>query len=362
MICPYDLSRRGGVQGQAVGLADALRRAGHEVLVVAPDDRRPGWVTGHAYVAGRSVGVAANGSVAPVALSPLAARRALGAVGEWGADVVHLHEPLAPLLGYGIVLRGGWPAVGTFHRAGVPRGAALVAGAASWMCRRIQVCVAVSEVARRSAAAWCGCTCEVLFNGVDLERFRTARPTPSARPAILFLGRHEPRKGLSVLLDAFARLVARGVDAELWVAGEGPETGELRARHPESERLHWLGVVSEAEAAERLAGAAALCAPSLGGESFGLVLLEAMAARCPVVASDIPGYRDAAAGHATLVAPGDPGALAAALEAVLSGPADPAALDAARVHASAWSIDRLAARYLDAYDRAGRLWRAGRSR
>ncbi len=367
MVCPYDLSRPGGVQGQALGLARALERLGHEVVVVAPDDRRPGWATDHLYVAGRSVGVRSNGSVAPVSVSPMAARRAVGAVREWRADVVHLHEPLAPALGYGFLLVHRWPVVATFHRSGLPHAASLVAVAARSACRRIDVRVAVSEVARQSAASLCPGEYEVLFNGVDLDRFARARPLQPRAPAVLFLGRHERRKGLRVLLEAFSQLSSswlegtegsEGTDgpaAELWVAGDGPETAALQARYPESASLRWLGVVSDEEVADRLAGATVLCAPSLDGESFGMVLLEAMAARCRVVASDIPGYREAAGPHATLVPPGDVGALRAALSRALREPRDEAALDGAADHAGAWSMDHLARRYADAYRLAAGL-------
>ena len=122
------------------------------------------------------------------------------------------------------------------------------------------------------------------------------------RPVVLFLGRHEARKGLDVLLDAFA-MVER--PAVLWVAGDGPGSEVQRRRHPESDRVRWLGMLSDDEVASRLAGADVLCAPSLHGESFGMVLLEGMAAGCAVVASDIEGYRSAAGGHAELVPPGD---------------------------------------------------------
>jgi phosphatidyl-myo-inositol alpha-mannosyltransferase len=368
IVCPYDLSRPGGVQGQAVGLAQALRRLGHEVVVVAPDDRPHGWSTGHVYVAGRSVGVHSNGSVAPVSVSPLAARRALDAVRAWGADVVHLHEPFAPVLGYGFLISHGWPTVGTFHRSGVPRAATLASPALRWACGRVDVATAVSEVARRTAAALCGGRIEefeVLFNGVDMDRFALAQPVASDAPAVLFLGRHERRKGLGVLLEAFCALVSatspNPLRAELWVAGEGPETEALKARYPESPSVHWLGLVSDTEAADRAAGAAVLCAPSLGGESFGMVLLEGMAARCRVVASDIPGYREAAGGHAMLVPPGDAGALRAAIAAALSAPGDPSGLDAAAAHAARWSMERLATLYVDSYLAATRLG-AGRER
>ena len=356
MVCPYDLSRPGGVQGQALGLSRALRRSGHEVAVLAPDDRARGWVTAEVFAAGRSVAVRANGSVAPVSVSLLAARRALDAAREWGADVVHLHEPLAPVLGYGFLLAGRWPVVATFHRSGVPRAAPLAAPVTRWMCGRIQVRAAVSEAARRTAAAWCGGSFEVLFNGLDADRFVRARPVESELPAVVFLGRHERRKGLGVLLEAFS---SSRLDAALWVIGDGPETATLRARYPESDRIRWLGKLGDEEVAERLRGASVLCAPSLGGESFGMVLLEGMAARCRVVASDIPGYRDAAGGHATLVPPGDAAALRGALWVALSAPSDAVARDAAASYAAQWSMDRLAQRYVEAYRSAARLWGQG---
>ena len=144
---------------------------------------------------------------------------------------------------------------------------------------------------------------------------------------MLFLGRHEERKGLAVLLEAGEHLTrardpvaATGPPAPVfWIAGDGPETAALRRRHPESGTLHWLGVLSEEEKIRRLAAADVLAAPSLGGESFGMVLLEAMAARTVVVASDIDGYRAAAGECAVLVPPGDPEALAAALAGTCSG-------------------------------------------
>jgi phosphatidyl-myo-inositol alpha-mannosyltransferase len=359
VVCPYDLSRHGGVQGQVVGLAKALRTLGHEVLVVAPGDKVPGWSPGPLYLAGRSAGVRANGSVAPVALSPYAAIRATEAARLWRPDVVHLHEPLAPVLGYGFLVTRRWPSVATFHRGGIGSAYRVAAPLARWARRRIDVCCAVSEVARDTAAALCGGApgdYEVLFNGVDLGRFAAARATPSDVPAVLFIGRHEQRKGLAVLLDAFEAVHAPAV---LWVAGAGPETGGLRARHPESDRVHWLGAVSDDEAADRMRGARVLCAPALGGESFGAVLLEGMAAGCRVVASDIPGYREAAGGHATLVPPGDAGALAKALDEALSSDPDPRASARAASHAANWSMDRLAERYADAYRRAVALRSAG---
>jgi len=229
--------------------------------------------------------------------------------------------------------------------------------------RRMQVRVAVSEAARETGRYAGGGDFEVLFNGVEMDRFESAPPLRDAqgRATVLFLGRHEPRKGLQVLLDAFATLQQPAV---LWVAGDGPGTEVQRRRHPESDRVHWLGLLSDEEVASRLAGATVLCAPSLQGESFGMVLLEGMAAGCAVVASDIEGYRTAAGGHATLVAPGDVHALASALDDVLVDAAAGTSAEARKgaiEYARAWSMDALAGRYLEVYGRAIESFRATHS-
>src|SRR5260221_2051095 len=143
----------------------------------------------------------------------------------------------------------------------------------------------------------------LLFNGIEVDRFAKASPWPSDGPTIFFVGRHEPRKGLAVLLEAMRSLPA---DVHLWVAGDGPETRALQARHGGDERIEWLGRVDDDEKAERLRGADVFCAPSLRGESFGVVLLEGMAAQTPVVASDLPGDHNVArsGADAVLVPPG----------------------------------------------------------
>jgi phosphatidylinositol alpha-mannosyltransferase len=356
MLSPYSLARPGGVQGQVVGLARALRASGHEVTVLAPAGRGDDMpeAVGEHYVIGRPVALHSNGSVAPVALWPTAAARAERFVRNGDFDVVHLHEPLAPMASYGFVLTTPLPMVGTYHRAGVSRWVRPLGPLAELVGRRMQIRVAVSEAARQTGLSSGGGDFEVLFNGVDMERFESAPPhrDGDGRPTVLFLGRHEARKGLQVLLDAFATLER---PAALWVAGDGPATEVQRRRHPESDRLHWLGVLSDEEVASRLAGADVLSAPSLQGESFGMVLLEGMAAGCTVVASDIEGYRMASGGHATLVPPGDAPALARALDAALgdsAGPAAAVARKAATEYARDWSMETLARRYVDIYERA----------
>ena len=359
MLSPYSLSRPGGVQGQVIGLSRALRVRGHDVTVLAPADGPGGMPddVGEHYVIGRPTELHSNGSVAPVALSPTAAARAERFVRHGRFDVVHVHEPLAPMAAYGLVLTAPEPMVGTYHRAGVSRWVPVLKPLAELVGRRMQIRVAVSEAARRTGQRAGGGDFEVLFNGVEMDRFESAPPRrdEEGRPAVLFLGRHEQRKGLNVLLDSFARLERPAV---LWVAGDGPATEVERRRYPESDRVRWLGLLRDDEVAARLAGAAVLCAPSLRGESFGMVLLEGMAASCAVVASDIEGYRTASGGHAALVPPGDAGALARALGSALAdavegvGQSSPEARKAATEYARAWSMDTLAERYLDVYARA----------
>ncbi len=373
LVCPYSLSRPGGVQGQVVGLARALDSRGGKVTVFAPLDGDGDAPTDIDLIpSGHSVSLPANGSIAPVTVSLRAVLAARKMLTTGGFDVVHVHEPFTPGLPYGLLLGGGVPPmVVTFHRSGSSFFYKALRPLARRLAAKFVVRCAVSEAARATASRALGGTFHVGFNGVEIDAYRDVEAWPSDRPTILFLGRHEERKGLSFLLDAFSRMEGRspgqpatgGPDrARLWIAGDGPETERLRRRYPESEDIEWLGVLSEADKVRRLVGADVVSAPSLGGESFGMVLLEAMAAKTVVVASDIEGYRDAARGHAVLVPPGDAAALAAALDAVLEGRAalgvpgpDGAAggstsqrdrwLEGAAQRAGEFSMDRLAAWY-----------------
>ncbi len=377
LVCPYSLSRPGGVQGQVVGLARELSGRGHPVTVFAPLDDVADAPDGVDLVAsGRSVPMPANGSRAPVSLSPMGVAHGVKALRRGRFDVVHVHEPFAPGLPYGLLVASGMPPlVATFHRSGASAFYSLLGPVAKVAARRFAVRCAVSEAARQTAAAAIGGDYQVLFNGVEVDRFRDADPWPKDGPTVLFLGRHEERKGLRVLLEACRSVTGAGADsgkgtganAVLWIAGDGPETESLKRRFPESPTIHWLGVLSDEEKVGRLAAADVLCAPSLGGESFGMVLLEAMAANTLVVASDIDGYRDVVGADAVLVPPGDAGALAEALGSVLwpgengrdgSGDPRPAHLAAASARAEQWSMNRLAERYETLYRSAA--VRAGR--
>ncbi len=349
IVCPYSLTVPGGVQMQVLALARALRRAGHPTRVLAPCDGPPpdAGVT----PLGASIPTAANGSIAPVAPDVPAQLRVLRALRDEAFDVVHLHEPLAPGPTMTALLVRPAPLLGTFHAAGGSLAYDLLNPGVRFLARRLDDRVAVSEDARTMARRALGGDYDILFNGVEVRRFDAAQPAPTEGPTIFFVGRHEPRKGLEVLLEAFRSL---SPSVRLWIAGEGPRTADLRALHAGDHRISWLGAISEQEKIRRLRGADVFCAPSLHGESFGIVLLEAMAARTPVVASDIPGYAKVARGgrDALLVPPGDAAALADAVGRVLRDTGLAARLvGSGRRRAEEFSMDRLAAAYLARYER-----------
>jgi phosphatidylinositol alpha-mannosyltransferase len=350
LSCPYSLSLHGGVQGQVLGLARALRGLGVDARVVAPCDGpppEPGIVT-----IGPSTRISSNGSVAPVAAGHAVARRTLEFLRVFEPDVVHLHEPFSPGANHAALVGTQLPTVGTFHSAR--------AGRNGWyetlrapirpLMRKLDVKTAVSADAARQVELTFGDECEIVPNGVELAAFADGPATVAPHPAIVFVGRHEPRKGLGVLLDAFDGL---GRDAELWVIGDGPQHAALRARGLPG--VQWLGPVPDEEKTARLRGATVACFPALDGESFGVVLLEGMAAGAAVVASDIDGYRTVARHgcEAVLVPPGDPDALRDALRRVLGDARLRAGLVAAgRERADEFSMVRLAERFTGIYERA----------
>ncbi|HWS46811.1 MAG TPA: glycosyltransferase family 4 protein, partial [Acidimicrobiia bacterium] len=265
-------------------------------------------------------------------------------------DLVHLHEPAVPGPCLTALIGFNGPIVATYHASG-DLAHMWTRPAVRSLMQRVTFRVAVSESARETARAnWNGDEYIVLWNGIEIDRIASAAPAPAVLPAVLFLGRHEPRKGLAVLLDAW-----KGIDrdAELWVLGGGPQTEELRALRVPG--VQWLGTVADGERNARLRGASVFCAPSLGGESFGVVLLESMAAGTPIVASAIDGYQNVAraALDAVLVPPGDAIALRAALQQVLDDETLRSRLVASgRGRAAEFSMQRLAQRYLELYERS----------
>ncbi|WP_208027781.1 glycosyltransferase family 4 protein [Rhabdothermincola sediminis] len=355
VICPYSLTVPGGVQGQVLGLARALRQMGHDTRVLGPCDGPPpdGGVT----PLGNSLPTAANGSIAPIAPDVPAQLRTIRALRDEAFDIVHLHEPLCPGPTQTALLFKSQPLVGTFHAAGGSAAYRWLNPLVRWGANKLDHRCAVSEDAKRMAFDALGGEYELVFNGVEVDSFAKAEPWPTDAPTIFFVGRHEPRKGLAVLLEAMAELPAT---VRLWVGSDGPETAELKARSAGDPRIEWLGRISDHEKARRMRAADVFCAPSLRGESFGVVLLEAMAAQTPVVASDLPGYANVArkGRDALLVPPGEASALAAALRRILSDRELAEELVASgERRASEFSMDHLAEVYLALYTKV--LERAG---
>ena len=348
-MSPYSLTVPGGVQQQVLGLARSLRAKGHEVRVLGPCDGPPP----DAFVTplGNSLPTAVNGSIAPLAPDASAALRTIRALNDEAFDVVHVHEPLVPGPSLTALLVKMAPVVATFHSAGESAAYRTFSRQLKWVASRIDIRVAVSKDAVELAQRYIGGDYEVLFNGIELGDYSTPSTSPREN-AIFFIGRHEERKGLSNLLEALAHLPP---DVRLWIASDGPQTAELKIRFGSDSRIEWLGRISDSEKISRMSRASVFCAPSLHGESFGVVLLEAMAAGTPVVASNLDGYRNVATDDETalLVETGNVASLASALARVLDDSQLAARLTAnGREHAQRFSMDALADRYIELYERA----------
>ncbi|CAN5135481.1 glycosyltransferase family 4 protein [soil metagenome] len=302
LVCPYDWCRPGGVRAHVDHLARWLAGAGgHDVRVFAPASAPPGDEGPRVVALGRPVPVPYNRSVAPVALSPPAARRTARELHRFAPDVVHVHEPLAPLVAVAATALGPGPVVGTFHAwSSSDRLYRLLSPVTRRVAGRLDARIAVSVAARQFAAHGLGLPpgrWRVIPNGVDAAAFASATALPELvdpdRPLLLFVGRLEPRKGLEVLIRAFLRLRASRPRLRLCVVGDGPERARCQELIPPSIRPDalFVGSVAATELPRYHASADVFVAPATGGESFGIVLLEAMASGLPVVASDIPGYR-----------------------------------------------------------------------
>ncbi len=327
LVCPYSLDARGGVQAQVLGLAGSLHRLGHHVEVLAPGRRNTGqhpeWVT----TTGQDLPVRWNGSVARLDLGPQTARSTHAWLRGGRFDLLHLHEPVTPSVTWhalgaaGVARVPPVPLVATVHTA-QDRALAMRAGAATVArrSRRIDAHIAVSAVAAHTLARYSDAPVEVIPNALDVDRFDGSRDHGS-RPTVLFLGRvDEPRKGLAVALRALPAVLEQHPDARLVVAGPG-QAGPVPASL--ASHLDVRGPVDEATKAALLRSADVVVAPHLGGESFGIVVAEAMAAGAPVVASDLPAFRALLGGgrHGVLVPAGSPRDLAAALAGLLADPA-----------------------------------------
>jgi phosphatidyl-myo-inositol alpha-mannosyltransferase len=303
MVCPYDLGEPGGVQAQVLGLSHALTALGDEVVVIGPG--LPSGIDG--VDLGRSRAVPGNQSVVPLTLDLRVGREIERASRD--VDVLHVHEPLMPMASLR-ALRAGPPVVGTFHAAPSAAGRRLY-GALGPRIRRVlgpnvRCLTAVSAVAAAPLPA--ELDLEIVPNGIDVASF--AVDTPRVDGRVSFLGRDERRKGLDVLVDSWPEVTRRHPGAELVVMGASREQPGIT----------WMGRVDDVAKARVLASSAVYVAPNLGGESFGIVLAEAMAAGAAVLASDLESFRAVAGDAARYFEVADSSALADELVSLLADP------------------------------------------
>ncbi|HEX6298844.1 MAG TPA: glycosyltransferase family 4 protein [Acidimicrobiia bacterium] len=311
VVCPYDISKPGGVQQLTGELATHLRDAGDEVVFVGAGRS---WFQGGPGLddvtvpTGRAIGIRANLSKAPLTLSPVPWRRVRRALAD--VDVVHVHEPLIPLIGW-MALSTSRPLVATFH-ADAPDWVSRLYRVLPGIERRLResIITAVSSTAARSIPSSWG-TVRIVPNAIDVSAYDL--PVGRVDRRVAFLGRDDARKGLSVLLEAWPHVVSRVPEAELIVMGAD--------RDIDIQGVEFKGTVSGGEKRRLLASSLVFVAPNLGGESFGIVVAEGMAAGCAVVASDIPAFVEVTGGAAVHVPVGDVRTLAERLIYLLLDPA-----------------------------------------
>ena len=355
IVCPYDWSVPGGVQAHILDIAQEFQARGHEVNVLAPVSDESGlqsWVTS----GGEPIAVNYNGSVARLSFGLRATRRVRKWIRSGDFDVVHVHEPLSPSLSALTCWAATGPIVATFHSS-MERSRILSAGysLAQTVLEKVSARIAVSELARQTVVSHVGGDAVLVPNGIHVSNFAEVEPLDGRRfpRRIAFLGRfEEPRKGFELLLLAFERIADEFPDAEVVVAGPG-DAQAVMADHPAlQERIRFLGRVSDEGKAAMLRSSAVYVAPNTGGESFGIVLIEALACRTPVVASDLPAFvRVLDGGAVGRVFPnGDVDALAESLRVVLRDPEAAAELsERAFDYVQRFDWSRVATSVLDVY-------------
>jgi len=363
---PYSWSFWGAVVEHAELQADALRRQGCEVKTIMGNDP-PGQFTRTLHPRhgrngppppdvipiGRSVIVPANGSLPNIILSPRSVFRTRAALARERFDLLHLHEPMTPTPCVAALAVYEGPMVGTFHASGELGWLRIARRTWGFLADRLDRRIAVSEMARVSAQRWLPGEYEVVPNGVLIP--------PDADPGgrehrIVFAGRHEQRKGLHVLLRAWPDIRRRS-GAELHVIGADPLRVHLLMRRlrVSEDGVGVLGFLDQDRFTAELLSAKALVAPSLGGESFGMVLTRSLACATPVVASDIPGYRDVMTPETSVAFPaGDERALADAVVSLLADEPRRAAMGAAgrELMQRRYAWDAIASRLVDIYEAA----------
>ena len=289
LVAPYPWDVPGGVVAHVRDLAETLIALDHDVSVIAPVDDEDAPLPPYVVRAGRTVPVPFNGSVSRLIFGPVSATRVRRWIHDGGFDVLHLHSPETLSLPLLALFNARGPMVATFHAAN-PRSRlmALLQSPLQVQMEKLNGRIAVSPAARRTIVEHLGGDAVLIPNGVHVQRFATAEPLPGWPPAtgaLGFVGRvDEPRKGLPVLLEAFALLGRSHPDVQLLVAGPG-------AARDLPTNVTMLGQVSDSVKAQVFRSVDVFVAPNTGGESFGIILLEAMAAGTPIVASDIDAFR-----------------------------------------------------------------------
>jgi phosphatidylinositol alpha-mannosyltransferase len=362
LVCPYSFDSHGGVQNQVVGFARYLTAQGHEPYVLGPGELPP-WSTqglDHVSSAGAAIPVPYNGSVARVNFGPLSAARVRRWLRTSELDLLHVHEPITPSISLLALWAADVPVVATFHTA-TPRSRSMrLAGSAlRSTIEKIGARIAVSESARQVVVQHLGRDAVVIPNGFSSADFArsSAQREPvrrrwrgGDRPRLTFLGRaNEPRKGLSLLIAALPTIRAHHPDLDVVVAGDRGASRMIGCRS--------IGPIDDRTKTELLASTDVFVAPHLERESFGIVVLEAMASGAPVVASDLPAFADLlqAAGEpeplGEIFASGDPRALAAAVTRTLAT-TDPVRTEQARLASVRYDWSQVGPAILDIYRQA----------
>jgi phosphatidylinositol alpha-mannosyltransferase len=340
LVCPYDLDTPGGVQDQVFRLERWLSEAGHDPFIVGPGEGG-GPTPNGVVVVGGSMVVRANRSAAPIAIDPRVAGRVRDAVAD--ADVLHVHEPFMPIVSLAATRIRTIPSVGTFHADAAPwaRTALRVASPlAKVVAARLDVMTAVSGVARSAIQSIDDV--RIIPNGIDVDDYAAGDKDPGT---VVFVGRDDPRKGLDILLEAWERIAAAHPTAHLDIVGA--------ERDDAIAGVTFHGRVDEARKRALLGRASIAVAPNLGGESFGIVVTEAMASGCAVVASALPAFTAVLGDAGEFVRPGDADGLA---DRVITLLADPARISQRSAEATArvrrFDGRSVARAYLEAYDDA----------